>query len=104
MWDATHDDGGQHGLSDGAVAQKRLGSTHRLIIAHVLVHGQDDAGFLADFDCLHRFSIITTKWLLREDALSCAAFTCGLNDIKLIVGWYCNVEHFDRLVVEELID
>ena len=48
--DGPHVDGGQHRLAEPAALQHVLHGAHRLVVAHVLVDGQRDAGLRAQLD------------------------------------------------------
>ena len=79
--DATHVDGGEYGIADGAVLEQRLGGAHGLVVAHVLVHGQDDAGGFARFHGLDGLGVIRSQRFLRENTLGRAARAGGLDDL-----------------------
>ena len=102
--DAAHVDGGQDRLADSAVSQERFAGTHRLVVAHVLVHGQHDAGLFAGLDGGDSLGVIRADRLLREDAFGRAACAGGLDDFELVVRRHGEVEHLDRLVIEQLFD
>ena len=104
MRDAAHVDGGQHRLTDGAIGQQRLAGADRLVVTHVLVHGQHDPGLFADLDRGDGLGVIRAQRFLCEDALGGAASAGGLDDGELIVGRHGDVEHLDRCVVEQLLD
>ena len=74
-----------------------------MVEAHVLVHGENDAGLLAGFDGLDCFAIIHSQGFLRENALEGLSLTGGFNQSELVHRWHRNVEHFDGRIVEQLL-
>ena len=83
-------------------AQHVLQCAHRLVVAHVLVDGQDDAGRGAQIDAFPGLAIAHGQRLLGEDAADVAGVADGLaDDGRLHVGRHGDVEHLDRRVGEQ---
>ena len=104
QWDAAHVDGGEDRFADGAVGQQGFAGSDGLVVAHVLVYGQHDAGLFAGFDCLDCLGVLSAEWFLREDTLDDATIAGCLDDLELVVGRHGDVEHLDGFVVQQLID
>ena len=93
--DAAHVDGGEDWFANGAVGQQGFAGSDGLVVAHVLVHGQHDAGLFTGFDCLDCLGVISTERFLGEDTLHDATIAGGLYDLELVVGRHGNVEYLD---------
>ena len=104
MWNAAHVEGGEHGVAKSAVFEQCLGGAYGLIVAHVLVHSQDDAGGFAGFDSLDSLGVIGSQRFLRENAFSGTARASGLDNLQLIVRRYGEVEYLNGFVIQQLID
>ena len=63
----------------------RMAGSDGLVVAHVLVHGQYDAGFLAGFDRLGCLGVLA-EWFLREDAPDDAATQAALMTSSWLSG------------------
>ena len=104
MRDAAHVDGGQHGFTNGSVLKQCFGGTNRLVIAHVLVYCENDTGFFTGLHSFNGLGIIRTQRFLSENPFHGAPGTGSLNDLKLIVRGDSNVENFDGIVIQELVN
>ena len=104
MRDAAHVDGGEDWFANGADSQQGFAGSDGLVVAHVLVHGQHDAGLFTGFDCLDCLGVISAKRFLGEDALDDATIAGGLDNLELVVGRHGNVEYLDGFVVQQLVN
>jgi hypothetical protein len=70
---------------------------------HVLIHGQRDAGVVAQPDDFDRLRVINSKRLLSEDAFDMASlFDSGFHNIDLNVRRDGDVDDFDLRISEQL--
>ena len=103
MRDTAHLDGREHGIANGSVFQKSFGRANRLVVAHVLINSERDAGVFAKLHCFQCFAIVHAERFLGEDALDGAARTGRFDQAELCVGRDSDVEHFNGSVVQELL-
>jgi len=57
--------GGEDRFADDAAVEQGFGRAHGVVVTHVLVDGQRDAGGLTGMDGFNSFGIVQTKRLLR---------------------------------------
>jgi hypothetical protein len=75
---------------------------HRLVEAHVLVDRQERPA-VARLDGSERARVVAGQRLLGEDALDVRPLGGLRDDLGLLVGRERDVEHLDRLVLDEVL-
>ena len=71
--DRAHLDRGEHRLAEVAAVERGLERAHRLVVAHVLVDGENLAGVSTSLDGLLRLRVVGGDRLLGQDALDVGA-------------------------------
>ena len=105
MRNGPHLDRGKHRLAQPAAAENVLERPHRLIVAHVLIDGERDAGAGAQGDALAGFTHAQCQRLLRQDAANVVAVGDGpTNDMRLHVRRDGDIQDFDVGIGQELAD
>ena len=104
MRDTAHVDGGQDGVADGAVLEQRFAGAHGLVVAHILIHGQNDTGGFACLNSLDCFGIICAQRFLGQNAFGRAARTGGLYDLELVIRWHGEIKYLDGFIIKQPID
>src|SRR5207248_9484221 len=95
----------QHRLAEPAAVEQVLQGPHRLVVAHVLVDGQLDAGGGAALDAVVGLADAQGQRLLGQDAAEVLALLRGgTQDGRLGVGRHGDVENLDLRVGEEVGD
>ena len=94
------------GSPEPAALQDVLQRAHRLVVAHVLVDGQRDAGRGTRFDAVAGFAHRQGERLLSQDAAEAAACRPRqpADQGGLRVGRHGDVEDFDVRVGEQVLD
>ena len=70
-----------------------------MVVAHVLIDGQRDAGGVASVDGLERFGVVHAERFLSEDTFDDLASAGGFDEAQLRVGGHGDIEHFDGWIV-----
>ena len=100
----AHFDCAQDRFAQVAAREQRLERADGLVVPHVLVDGQWDAGFGAGGDNLPGLGVVHRQGLLGEDALNVAAVLDGLaHDGELQMRWNGDVGNFNRRVGKEFL-
>ena len=98
-----HVDRRENRLTQITTVKQRTARADRLVVAHILIHGQRDAGILTKPNDLDGFRVIHAERLLREDA---SQMPVSLNrfayDFQLNVRRHGDVDDFDFGIVEEI--
>src|SRR5262249_9130039 len=81
-----------------AAAEDVLQGPDGLVVAHVVVDGQGDAGLGAAIDTLFGVAVAQGQGLLGEDGSDVPVSGGFVNDGRLRVGRHGDVEHFDGRV------
>jgi hypothetical protein len=98
----VHDDLRHDRRSQVSAVEERLQRAHRLVVAHVLVHGECLAGLLGDADDLLCVVERGGDRLLREDPFHVLTRTRLPYDLELLVGRECDVDDLHPGVVDQL--
>ena len=103
MWNRAHLDRRKHRFAERALFQQRFGCAHGLVVAHVLVHGERDAGSFTSMYGFERFGVIHPERFLREDAFDGLVRAGGFDQRELRIWRNGDVEDFDAWVVEQCV-
>ena len=90
------------GVAQIAAIQQALAGPHRLVVTHVLVDGQRDAGLLAQPHHLDRFGVVHAQRLLRQHAADVIVVLDDLADhFQLHVGRHGHIDNLDAAVGQQ---
>ena len=103
MRPGVHHDLGDDRLAELARVEERLERPHRLVVAHVVVDAELDAGLVAEPHHLDRLVERERDRLLRQDPLDVRPLDRLADDPELLVGGIGDVDDLDALVVEEVL-
>ena len=99
--DGAHVDAGENRLAQQPSLQQALACADRLVVTHVLIHGQHDPGRLAHLDDLGRLGVIHPQRLLRQNAADVIVPVDDLPDhVELSVRRHGDVEDLHLAVFQ----
>ena len=104
--DRPHLDRGEHRLSEHAASEEIATSPHGMVVAHVLIDDEADPGLAAAAHDFGALGIVAGQRLLREDPADSGFLpldkrTDPLDDLRLDVGRYGDVNHLHRRIFDE---
>ena len=104
MRNAAHVDRGEDGGAKSPAFQQSGSVNDGRVEAHVLVHGEDDAGGLAGLDNRKGFGVIEGERFLSQDSFDGASLAGCPDEGGLMLWRDGDVEYFDGGIVEEVVD
>ncbi|AFC30664.1 hypothetical protein PM3016_3853 [Paenibacillus mucilaginosus 3016] len=103
MGNRTHFDRGQDGFAKISPVEYGLERPHRLVIPHVRIDGDFDAGALTKLDDFMSVPGVHRQRLLAQNALDVVLLHSPPDHLQLAVRWNGNIENLNPRITDQFL-